>query len=597
MQSELKIGCDYLYEGATVALKAISCDSALVSWKGSTKLTPVPLEMLQPMPAANELLHPSMEIEPEDWHTAQRLISEFEAIDNLPRDGGRGEAMRRVAERMGLSTRQIYRLQSKYRAGPSLLELLPTRPGSKFGDRRLLAEVEKIISAAIEKEYLRSEKPPLAELVRTVETSCRENGLRPPSRNSIRKRVDAIQLRRRLEAREGKKHARDKCAPALDAVLAERPLQRIEVDHTLADVMLVADSPAREFLGRPWITFAIDVFTRMIVGVHVGYEPPSSSRVAMCMANAMLPKNAFLEMCAVQGAWPCQGKFEEIWVDNALEFRAEALKRGCQQHGSKLLYRPAATPHIGATVERLIGTMMGRVHLLPGTTQSNPSMRGDYKPDVKSCMTLVEFTKVLVEQIVNQYHMKLHKGIGMSPMSAWNEAFAGKEAPVFKASAMEALAAFLPAESRLLRRTGVEFKGAFYRNDRFEEFIGGKHRVVVHYHSLDASSVYVRLPSGELVVARHDGGVPRDGLAFADVKRRAQANQEAARDPAVAQKVDESRRNVAAAITAAQEKTTAARSEDAEPAQGFDLPRKRPRAPSILTPRLVGSMTTRRIAA
>ncbi|MGO8847950.1 MAG: hypothetical protein ACLQFI_22030, partial [Methylocella sp.] len=44
----------------------------------------------------------------------------------------------------------------------------------------------------------------------------------------------------------------------------------------------------------------------------------------------------------------------------------------------KTIWRPPGTPHFGGHIERLIGTQMGAVHLLPGTTQSNPSERGDY---------------------------------------------------------------------------------------------------------------------------------------------------------------------------------------------------------------------------
>ena len=37
-----------------------------------------------------------------------------------------------------------------------------------------------------------------------------------------------------------------------------------------------------------------------------------------------------------------------------------------------MIWRPPGTPHFGGHIERLIGTQMGAVHLLPGTTFSNP---------------------------------------------------------------------------------------------------------------------------------------------------------------------------------------------------------------------------------
>ena len=51
---------------------------------------------------------------------------------------------------------------------------------------------------------------------------------------------------------------------------------------------------------------------------------------------------------------------------------------GAEEYGIELIHRPVATPHYGGHIERLIGTMMGAVHLLPGTTFSDIGERGGY---------------------------------------------------------------------------------------------------------------------------------------------------------------------------------------------------------------------------
>ena len=48
-------------------------------------------------------------------------------------------------------------------------------------------------------------------------------------------------------------------------------------------------------------------------------------------------------------------------TDNGADFTAAALHRGCDEHGIGLILRPIATPHYGGHIERLIGTLMGRV--------------------------------------------------------------------------------------------------------------------------------------------------------------------------------------------------------------------------------------------
>jgi hypothetical protein len=54
-----------------------------------------------------------------------------------------------------------------------------------------------------------------------------------------------------------------------------------------------------------------------------------------------------------------------------------------------LEYRPVAQPHMGGHIERLLGTLMGALHELPGATFVR-SKRGTYDSDATAVMTLRE---------------------------------------------------------------------------------------------------------------------------------------------------------------------------------------------------------------
>jgi putative transposase len=41
---------------------------------------------------------------------------------------------------------------------------------------------------------------------------------------------------------------------------------------------------------------------------------------------------------------PVQGLFARLDLDNAKEFHSEALRRGCEQYGIAIDYRPVRTP-------------------------------------------------------------------------------------------------------------------------------------------------------------------------------------------------------------------------------------------------------------
>jgi putative transposase len=65
------------------------------------------------------------------------------------------------------------------------------------------------------------------------------------------------------------KTARELLGPvAVSALQPERPMDVLQIDHTPVDVIVV-DQQKRLPIGRPLLTLAIGVKTRMIAGFHV----------------------------------------------------------------------------------------------------------------------------------------------------------------------------------------------------------------------------------------------------------------------------------------------------------------------------------------
>ena len=102
--------------------------------------------------------------------------------------------------------------------------------------------------------------------------------------------------------------------------------------------------------------------------------------VALVLTHAVLPKDIWLADRELDLPWPMFGIPDALHVDNAPEFHSLALARGAQEYGIRLTFRPPARPYFGGHIERLIGTMMGAVHLLPGTTFSNVAERPTTPP-------------------------------------------------------------------------------------------------------------------------------------------------------------------------------------------------------------------------
>src|SRR5215471_2035607 len=75
------------------------------------------------------------------------------------------------------------------------------------------------------------------------------------------------------------------------------------------------------------------------------------------------------------------------------EFHSRALKTACREYGINFVYRPPATARFGGHIERLIGTMMGAVHILPGTTFSKTKGREGYASEERAALSLRELER------------------------------------------------------------------------------------------------------------------------------------------------------------------------------------------------------------
>lgn len=434
-----------------------------------------------------------------DWHKARRRFEVISVLAKAPeRTRGDAEA---AAEALGCSATVVYRLLSRYLADPRVTSLLPGRRGRRHGQLFLPAEVDEVVQATIDEFYLTRQRPRVSDLVTEVQRRCRTLGLPKPSRKAINLRIGQRASVEVLAKRSGRKAARDRFGPATGSLTAPWPLALVQIDHTLVDVIAV-DSVTRQPIQRPWLTIAIDVHSRCVAGFHLALEPPSATSVALCIAHAVLPKAGWLMARGVAGDWPVQGLIERLHLDNAKEFHSEALKRGCEQYGIAVDYRPVRTPHYGGHIERLIGTMMGKVHLLPGTTFSDVRAKGDWKPEDTAALTLDEIERWLAHAIVGVYHHDLHRGIGTTPVAAWERGIlgdgqvSGRGMPTAIDDPRRFLIDFLPMERRLVRREGVFLHSIGYWADVLRAWIGERERMIVRYDPRDLSRVHLLTPDG-----------------------------------------------------------------------------------------------------
>ena len=358
-----------------------------------------------------------------------------------------------AAIELGVSRRQVYVLVRRWRAGEGLVsDLLPGTSSGGRGGGRLPDDVEAVVREILRTRYLTRQRRTVASICREITRECRTRGLRVPSRGTILCRIAQLDPVKVTSVREGRDAARTlKPAGGVPPEITGL-LEQVQADHTPVDVIVV-DERHRLPAGRPYLTVAIDVASRCVVGMVVTLEAPSATSVGLCLAHAAADKRPWLERLGAEAVWPMSGKPFELHVDNAAEFRSEALRRGCEQHGIRLRYRPPGQPHFGGIVERLIGTMMQMIHELPGTTFSSTADRGGYDSIARAVLTLREL-QLWLALAVACYHAEVHESLGRTPAAVWAEKAAETGTPPTVASETAFLVDFLPVIRRTLTRSG-----------------------------------------------------------------------------------------------------------------------------------------------
>jgi putative transposase len=450
----------------------------------SMKIKRLPVNELSPIKdnkvsTSENILQGSTTIPDEDWNLA---IKRFEIIHPILLTPDFNRTRKMVAERaaeFGKDASTLYRWISKYESTGLISSLVKNKRSDK-GKTKINPDVEKIIALSIETVYLNKQKHSIKYLCEDIFAKCRQAGLDRPHPCTIRNRIseisDELKVHKRLgfqkamyTYQENKNHF-----PG-----ADYPLSFVQIDHTKLDVILVDDT-LRCSIGRPWITLAFDVFSRMVCGFYISFDPPGAMATGLCIAHAILPKEKWLVKKDISASWPVWGISDNIHLDNAKEFRGNMLRRACQEYNISLNWRPVARPHYGGHIERMLGTLLKDLHDLPGTTFSNPNERGKYNSDAKAAMTIDELEKWLTFYLLEVYHKRIHSELKMPPEQKWelgllgDDKTPGRGLPTRIVDEQKLILDFMPYVERTIQEYGVVIDEIYYYSDILRPWISAR---------------------------------------------------------------------------------------------------------------------------
>lgn len=414
----------------------------------------------------------------EEWAIAEKR---YEIIKDLLFVSRTKQEVIDLAKEHDIAYTTVYRWIKQYEENEQKSSLVPNTKNRGKKGSRLDPNVDSIIVNTIEELYLNKQRYSLNKIFRKIKQQCIAQQVEFPHENTIRNRIKKIDpklaLKRRHSSRRANREFGNFEGEFPDGLC---PLDVIQIDHTPLDIIVV-DEKYRKPIGRPTLTLAIDVYSRMIAGFYLSLHSTGYFSVNQCLYNTFLPKDEFLKEQNVKGEWNIYGIPRIIHVDNGAELVGLDMERVCSELNITLVKRPVGEPQFGSHVERFFSTLKSEVHNLPGTTGSSIKDRDGYDSEKKASFSLKELTKWLTQYFINAYHNNIHLGMNNTPAKQYELGIFGDDENIGVGQLPDILEdkeniriTLLPAIYRTIQRDGITLDGLNYYGDVLRHWINRK---------------------------------------------------------------------------------------------------------------------------
>jgi transposase InsO family protein len=312
--------------------------------------------------------------------------------------------------------RTLYLWLANYRAaeasfGNGYAGLLP-RPRRGNSKKKLPSNSYALLQEFIENDYETLKQKRKFEAYSSYLLECERRGCHAASYKTFCKAVKRRSRHTQTLKRQGRRasYKYEEFYWELEQTTprhGERPFHIAHIDHTQADVELV-DSITGANLGRPWITFMTDAYSRRELAVYATCDPPSYRSCMMAIREGVRRFGRIPQIIVVDGGLEFGGCYFET-----LLARYESIKKT----------RPPAQARFGSVVERLFGTTNTQFfHNLLGNTQIMRNVRQVTKsvnPKGLAVWTMDKLYEYLCRYAYEIYDTNMHQTLGVSPHDAF----------------------------------------------------------------------------------------------------------------------------------------------------------------------------------
>jgi putative transposase len=378
-----------------------------------------------------------------NWQKSQRAWKIIEPhIDNpeLFHRNERGKIVKQLCNEHKVTHQSVNRYLRRYwQRGMCMQALLPDyinsggagkrrdTTKSKLGRKRTItngvgtnvsSDMERIFRLSVENRLLKEKSPSVRDAyssaLNLIKASTQLTNDELPTITQFRYFIKREYPKTKLiEAQSSDIQFEKDIAPKLSTSTSETlgPGYRYQIDATIADIYLLSEYDRSKVVGRPVIYFVADVYSRMIVGMYVGFEGPSWISAMMALSNAFCCKVEYCRNFGIEinkDDWPVAGLPDKILADQG-EFKGTLVEPFICAHGSGIENAKARRGDAKGIVEREFRTVQSDFKpYTEGIVEPVISKkRGgkDYRLD--ATLTLPEFTQKIINIVL--YHNNEHK--------------------------------------------------------------------------------------------------------------------------------------------------------------------------------------------
>lgn len=367
--------------------------------------------------------------------------------------------------------------------------------------RRLSDTTSDLIRKILRKEYFTRARHPLNRSYLLIKRALQSlptdsNADQPVSISSVRRVANEVGPYHKDLARFGAAYARNKWRYSLNGVTSTRVLERVEVDHTQLDIVVICDRSGLP-LGRPTITVIIDSYSGYVISFYVSFWGPGLGPTLNAMKIAVSPKNSYcLENPELSNPWMGYGLFELAVVDNGLEFHSPQFKLASWHLNADIQYCAVRQPWLKPSVERVIGS----------TGRSLPATGRVYKPTANylppnpretAAITFSELCSGLLKYFVDVLPFEVSNRTLVEPFELFREGFERLPPPLLPSSFTDIELIGAMSKNLTVGNEGVVFSHLRYNSvelQNMRKLISAKFRTTIKFNPDDMDFIYVQNP-------------------------------------------------------------------------------------------------------